>query len=92
MMGAFIFGIINVFCGKVAFFATLVLIIPFIITNSKRLSRFLLMVVAILSAYCINVIINPEYHYDLGSLDFYFQFRVYKSVTSKHCKLQFSQL
>lgn len=74
MMGAFIFGIINVLSGKVAFFATLVLIIPFIITNSKRLSRFLLMVVAILSAYCINVIINPEFHYDLGSLDFYFQF------------------
>ena len=74
MMGAFIFGIINVLSGKVAFFATLVLIIPFIITNSKRLSRFLLMVVAILSAYCINVIINPEYHYDLGGLDFYFQF------------------
>jgi len=74
MMGAFIFGIINVLSGKVAFFATLVLIIPFIITNSKRLSRFLLMVVAILSAYCINVIINPEYHYDLGRLDFYFQF------------------
>ncbi len=74
MMGTFIFGIINVLSGKVAFFAILVLIIPFIITNSKRLSRFLLMVVAILSAYCINVIINPEYHYDLGSLDFYFQF------------------
>lgn len=74
MMGAFIFGIINVLSGKVAFFVTLALIIPFIITNSKRLSRFLLMVVAILSAYCINVIINPEYHYDLGSLDFYFQF------------------
>ena len=74
MMGAFIIGIINVLSGKVAFFTTLVLILPFIITNSKRLSRFLLMVVAILSAYCINVIINPEYHYDLGSLDFYFQF------------------
>ncbi len=74
LMGAFIFGIINVQSGKVAFFATLVLIIPFIITNSKRLSRLLLMVVAILSAYCINVIINPEYHYDLQSLDFYFQF------------------
>ena len=74
LMGAFIFGIINVLSGKVAFFATLVLIFPFIITNNNRLSRFLLMVVAILSAYCINVIINPEYHYDLGTLDFYFQF------------------
>lgn len=74
LMGAFIFGIIDVLSGKVAFLATLVLIIPFIITNSKRLSRFLLMIVAILSAYCVNIIINPEYHYDLGSLDFYFQF------------------
>jgi len=74
LMGSFVFGIINVQSGKVAFFSTLILIIPFILINSKRLSRFILMVVAILSAYCINVIINPEYHYDLGSLDLYFQF------------------
>lgn len=74
LMGAFIFGIINVQSGKVAFLAILVLIIPFIITNNKRLSRFLLMIVAILSAYCINVIINPEYHYDIKTLDFNFQF------------------
>ena len=73
MMGAFIFGIINVLSGKVAFFVSLVLIIPFIITNSKRLSRLLLMVVAILSAYCINVIINPVYHYDIQALKFNFQ-------------------
>lgn len=74
LMGAFIFGIINVQSGKVAFFTTLVLIIPFIITNNRRLSRFLLMIVAILLAYCINIIINPEYHYDFGGLGFYFQF------------------
>lgn len=74
LMGSFIFGIINVQSGKVAFFAGLLLIIPFIITNNKRLSRFLLLTSAILSAYCINVIINPEYHYDLGKLNFNFQF------------------
>ena len=32
------------------------------------------MVVAILSAYCINVIINPVYHYDIQALKFNFQF------------------
>lgn len=74
IMGTFIFGIINVQSGKVAFFVTLILIFPFIITNSKRLSRFLIMVSSILSAYCINVIINPEYHYDIKGLDLYYQF------------------
>lgn len=74
LMGSFIFGIIDVQSGKVAFFVVLMLILPFIITDNKRLSRFLIMITAILSAYCINVIINPEYHYDLKSLNFYFQF------------------
>lgn len=74
LMGTFIFGIINVQSGKVAFFVTLILILPFIISKNERLSRFLIMVATILFAYCINIIINPEYHYSLHSLNFYFQF------------------
>ncbi len=74
LMGFFIIGIINVQSGKVAFLGTLTLIIPFIISNNKRLSRFLVMIATVLMAYCINIIINPEYHYDLQKLSLYFQF------------------
>ena len=74
LMGAFIIGIIDVQSGKVAFFGTLVLIFPFIISSNKRLSKFMIMISAILMAYCINVVINPEYHYDLNKLGLYFQF------------------
>ena len=74
LMGFFIIGIIDVQSGKVAFLGTLILIIPFIITNNKRLSRFLIMLATVLSAYWINLIINPEYHFDIQKLGFYFQF------------------
>jgi len=74
LMGFFIIGIIDVQSGKVAFFGTLVIIFPFIIANNKRLSRFLIMIATILMSYCINIIINPEYHYDLQKLGLYFQF------------------
>ncbi|MEG1597567.1 MAG: O-antigen ligase family protein [Bacilli bacterium] len=74
LMGSFIFGIINVQSGKVAFFATLILILPFIILKNERLSRFLIMVATVLFAYCINIVINPEYHYSLHSLNLYYQF------------------
>lgn len=74
LLGFFIIGIINVQSGKVAFLGTLVIIFPFIISNNKRLSRFLIMISTILMSYCINVILNPEYHYDLHKLGLYFQF------------------
>lgn len=74
LMGAFIFGIIDVLSGKVAFLVGLILLIPYILTNNKRLSRLLIMVSTILSAYCINVIINPEYYFKAESLVFNFQF------------------
>lgn len=74
IMGSFIIGIIDVDSGKVAFITTLILIIPYIVLNNKRFARFLQIIAGILSAYCINVFINPEYHYDLHSLNFYFQF------------------
>lgn len=74
LLGFFIIGIIDVLSGKVAFFGTLVIIFPFIISNNKRLARFLVMLSTVLMSYCINVIINPEYHYDLHKLGLYFQF------------------
>ena len=74
LMGFFIIGIIDVQSGKVAFFGTLVIIFPFIIINNKRFSRFIVMLGTILMSYCINIIINPEYHYDLQKLGLYFQF------------------
>ncbi len=74
LMGFFIIGIINVQSGKVAFLGTLILILPFIISNNKRLSRFLVMLASILMSYCINIMLNPEYHYDLQKLGLYFKF------------------
>ncbi len=74
LMGFFILGIINVQSGKVAFLGTLFLIFPFIVSNNKRLSRFTIIVATILMSYCINVVINPKYHYDIQRLKLYFQF------------------
>ena len=73
-MGFFIIGIIDVQSGKLAFLITLVIILPFIISNNKKLSKFLISLAAILFSYCINMIINPEYHYSIGKLKFVFQF------------------
>lgn len=73
-MGFFIFIIINVLSGRVAFLAVFALLIPFIITNSKRLSRTIIAMSMILLGLLVNIIINPQYHYDLGRLDLYFQF------------------
>lgn len=74
LMGFFIIGIIDVSSGKVAFLGTLMLISPFILFNNKYLSRFLIMIATILMAYCSNIILNPEYHYDVNKLGLYFQF------------------
>lgn len=73
-MGFFIIGIIDVQSGKIAFLGTIILIFPFIIADNKKLSRFLIIVSTILMSYCTNVILNPEYHYDLHKLGLYFQF------------------
>ena len=73
-MGFFIFIIINVLSGRVAFLAVFALLIPFIITNSKRLSRTIIAMSMILLGLLVNIIINPQYHYDLRRLDLYFQF------------------
>ena len=72
-MGFFIFEVLDVLGGAVAFFGTLVLTIPFIITNSKRLSRLLIVGAMILLGYLTNIIVNPVYYYDIGKLKLDFQ-------------------
>ncbi len=74
IMGCFIFNIIDVNSGKVAFLATLVLVFPFIITNSKRFSRIITCINMVLLANCINYIMNVEYHYSTGKIICNFQF------------------
>ena len=73
-MGFFIFIIINVMSGRVAFFALFTLLFPIIITNSKRLYRTIIAMSMILLGLAINIIINPQYHYDIQKLTLDFQF------------------
>ena len=65
-MSFFILGILSVLSGGVAIFATMALIMPFIITNSKRLSKTLTVGSLILLGYAINIIINPTFYYSIG--------------------------
>ena len=73
-MGSFIFQIIDVNSGKLAFITVLVIIFPFILQNNIRLSNFLKIVSTILLGTAINIFMNIEYHYDIGRLGFYFNF------------------
>lgn len=73
-LGAFIFEILDVSSGAVAFILGIALISPFIITDNKRLSKALIAGGVILLGYAINIIINPEYHYNTQTLKLYFQF------------------
>lgn len=73
-MGSFIFQIINVSSGKLAFGVVLILTLPFIFMTNKRLSNFLKMVSLVLLSTAVNIFINVEYHYDVGGLGFYFKF------------------
>jgi len=75
-MGYFIFGVINVSSGKLAFLLTLVIFLPRIILNNERLSRFLIVIATILMAYCMNIIINPIYYYNLGKIVLHVQFNL----------------
>lgn len=70
----FILGIINVQSGKLALLIMLMLTFPLIIKNNQRLSKFLIILSLILMAYCTNIILNPEYHYDINKLGLYFKF------------------
>ncbi len=73
-MGSFILFIIDVLSGKLAFAVILVILLPFLFKNNIRLSKFLKCIAIILLSIVTNIILNVEYHYDLGKLGFYFQF------------------
>ena len=72
-LGSFIFQIIDVSSGKLAFGVTLMLILPFIFGTNERLSNFLKLVGMILLSTAVNIFMNIEYHYDIGRLGFYFK-------------------
>ena len=72
-MGFLIFEIMNVLSGAVAFAGVLLLTIPFILTNSKRLSKLLVVIALILAGYLTSIIINPMYHYDIKKYVLNFQ-------------------
>ena len=76
LTGFFIIGIIDVQSGKLSIIMTFFLSLPFIISSNKRLSRFSIVIAMILLAYATNIIINPEYHYDIDKLGLYFQFNL----------------
>ena len=73
LFGSFIFNIIEVDSGKVAFLVVLLLVLPFVFKNNKNLSTGLKIVATVLLAIAINMFINVEYHYDLGKLGFYYK-------------------
>ena len=73
-MGSFIFQIIDVSSGKLAFGVVLILTLPFIFMTNKRLSKFLELISLILLSTAVNIFLNVEYHYDIGKLGFYFKF------------------
>lgn len=73
-MGFFIFIIINVMSGRVAFLAIFAILFPIIVSNSKRLYRTIIALTMIILGLAVNIIINPQYHYDIQKLTLDFQF------------------
>ena len=73
-MGFFIFQIIDVDSGKIGFLVIAALLLPYIILNSKYLSRTLLVVSGIIIGFLVDIVINLKYYYDISSLRFEFQF------------------
>jgi len=73
LFGSFIFNIIEVSSGKVAFLAVALIMLPFAFKDNKKLSILLKIISLILLSIAINMFINVEYHYDLGRLGFYFK-------------------
>lgn len=72
-LGFFIFEVLDVLSGAIAFAGILILTIPFIITNNERLSKLLVVGAMILLGYFTNIIINPVYHYNIQKLILEFQ-------------------
>lgn len=68
-MGFFIFEVLDIRIGAVAFIATLLIITPFIITNAKKLYKLMIIISLILLGYVTNLIINPVFHYSTGKIN-----------------------
>ncbi len=79
-MGFFILEILSVLSGFVGIFFTLVIISPYIITNSKRLSKTLTVGSLVILAYAVNIIINPTYYYSLGKIKLNWQFNIISGI------------
>ena len=65
-LGFFMFGIINVQSGKVAFIVTLILLVPIILSKSIYLKRFFIILSTFLFSYCSHILINSQYSYNLN--------------------------
>lgn len=72
-MGFFILEVLDVLSGTLAFILTLVITMPFIVTNSKRLSRLLMIASMIILGYFTNLTINPTFYYSIGKIVLEFQ-------------------
>lgn len=81
-LGFFIFEVLDVLSGAIAFCGILILTIPFIITNNERLSKLLIIGAMILLGYFTNIIINPVYHYSIQKLILEFQINFTAMVLS----------
>lgn len=79
-LGFFIFEVLDVLSGTVGFILTLIIVLPFIMTNCKRLYRLLIIIATILFGYVTNIIINPVYHYNINKLVLDFQFNIFAFV------------
>lgn len=62
-LGIFIFAVINVDSGLVAFGVSLLVVLPFILFNNKYLSKTMIVGSIIVFAYVLNYILNPVYRY-----------------------------
>ena len=63
LMGFFVFGVISVKSGVVAFALSFVILVPFLFSNNERLSRTILLSSSLLFAYAFNIFLNPVYYY-----------------------------
>lgn len=76
-LGIFIFGVINVDSGLVAFAVSLMLVVPFILINNKYLSKAMIIGGTIVLSYALNYILNPVYRYSTKIYKLEPQFDIY---------------
>ena len=73
-MGIFIFQIIDVQSGLVAFMAVAALLAPYILLSGERFARTLVVVAGIVVGFFVDLVINLKYVYATKELVFDFQF------------------